>query len=608
MLGYSNARDQGLSKDIWGGTLKVRYAEIEEGGYYDQNKPNEITITNQLLGGDAQTSALLATMFSHEGTHAYGSRIEAEAHENAFVTYATICERMGLARNELFMAAMYAGMMADGATSANTGDKDFWKLVIKDGRISLVDDGKKDIVDQYGNLLASHDPKAFMALEAMRRKIADARKDGRCLPEDLRAMEEKLFEMEQAYGKANTITDYKGTGVIKDLEKLLLGTPYAKRADNAVGRFQNYVFQQAGFERDASFGSFRKSIEGASIDVTGWFFDDKNYGKDQKVLMKTWLSSEVVVNDVEFQKLFDPKLRAATTAYVDSLGESSFTKVDNYAYEYEQAAVVGGWGALDAALGVDGETVSAYALRQKRMVRGYGFLREDYQAKRGLVLDFWMQKDAFIAQWQDKAVYDRMMTVSALDLLDRTLRAVMDEDPSSSHLFYTAFGPESDLYMGKRAVDPVTGEELPSAWISTYWLYPNGDDHLNIDGISIDLAGITDADDSQPAFTLPFTAFSTAIGAAVRDTGAEKDRTKPGGYGYHITGYVKGMGFVLGHLQRGSAAHLQTLLDAARSARLPYVTLPAGVQIGNMGSTGNSSGPHFHWELRRRQWLRYVYW
>ena len=49
---------------------------------------------------------------------------------------------------------------------------------------------------------------------------------------------------------------------------------------------------------------------------------------------------------------------------------------------------------------------------------------------------------------------------------------------------------------------------------------------------------------------------------------------------------------------------LDNLSNSATQNDLWRSYIPAGTQIGNIGNTGNSTGPHLHWEYR----LGYQYW
>ena len=63
---------------------------------------------------------------------------------------------------------------------------------------------------------------------------------------------------------------------------------------------------------------------------------------------------------------------------------------------------------------------------------------------------------------------------------------------------------------------------------------------------------------------------------------------------------------IYGHLQSNSVATimLDNLSNSATQNDLWRSYIPAGTQIGNIGNTGNSTGPHLHWEYR----LGYQYW
>lgn len=63
---------------------------------------------------------------------------------------------------------------------------------------------------------------------------------------------------------------------------------------------------------------------------------------------------------------------------------------------------------------------------------------------------------------------------------------------------------------------------------------------------------------------------------------------------------------IYGHLQSNSVAvsMLDNLSNSVMQNDLWRSYIPAGTQIGNVGNTGNSTGPHLHWEYR----LGYQYW
>ena len=49
---------------------------------------------------------------------------------------------------------------------------------------------------------------------------------------------------------------------------------------------------------------------------------------------------------------------------------------------------------------------------------------------------------------------------------------------------------------------------------------------------------------------------------------------------------------------------LKNLSISAKENKVWRTYIPAGTQIGNVGNTGNSSGPHLHWEYRKK----YQFW
>ena len=63
---------------------------------------------------------------------------------------------------------------------------------------------------------------------------------------------------------------------------------------------------------------------------------------------------------------------------------------------------------------------------------------------------------------------------------------------------------------------------------------------------------------------------------------------------------------IYGHLKDNSisTSMLKNLSISAKENKVWRTYIPAGTQIGNVGNTGNSSGPHLHWEYRKK----YQFW
>lgn len=159
ILGYTGESfDIGLARDIWKEKIAVEYDDVEgEYGHYDLDT-GKITFSDVLLGNGKEGSAKLASVMAHEGTHAYGNRIEGIAHSQAANTYSIINNMFGLKADSKFSKRMIAGMLDSNSWVENTDNMDYWK-VLSDGNI--IWDGQYDLVDENGQLLEKAESKTL---------------------------------------------------------------------------------------------------------------------------------------------------------------------------------------------------------------------------------------------------------------------------------------------------------------------------------------------------------------------------------------------------------------------------------------------------------------
>jgi len=161
MLGYSDDTNNfALGRSIWGGKIRVRYGETgEDFGNYNVNDPNEITLSQGLLGNGLDKSSKLATVMVHEGTHANGNRLKSVAHERGIQTYGAIVANLGLSADTGFAQQMLMGLLQANSYEENTGDLDHWKaLKNADGTYKMIWDGKSafDLSDIDPELLKAN--------------------------------------------------------------------------------------------------------------------------------------------------------------------------------------------------------------------------------------------------------------------------------------------------------------------------------------------------------------------------------------------------------------------------------------------------------------------
>jgi hypothetical protein len=146
--------EQGLAARIWDGKLKVTYADLEEGelGSYVTGSDG-ITLSKTLLGGGKEGSAKLATVMSHEGTHADGIRTEAIAHLQGNRTYEAIKAVFGLQGDAEFSAGMISAILDPASWVKNTGEVDRWKINVSKGKIYADWDGTQNVTLPDGTVI-----------------------------------------------------------------------------------------------------------------------------------------------------------------------------------------------------------------------------------------------------------------------------------------------------------------------------------------------------------------------------------------------------------------------------------------------------------------------
>jgi len=146
MLGYTQVKTKEndniqLAKDIWNGELGVEYGDTgEDYGNYKVGD-DKIKLSNKLLCGGKEASAKLAAVMSHEGTHAYGNRVEGVAHYAADQTYSQINSIFKLNGDTSFSDQMLAGILDRDNWKENEDDVDHWQQVFENGQLGWREDG-----------------------------------------------------------------------------------------------------------------------------------------------------------------------------------------------------------------------------------------------------------------------------------------------------------------------------------------------------------------------------------------------------------------------------------------------------------------------------------
>jgi hypothetical protein len=163
MMGWTgDGLNQKIAKVIWDDRLKVRYGDL--GGDYGEYRigGGTVTISETLLGGGKEGGAKLAAVMAHEGTHVAGYRIEGLAHIQGNGTYNAINALFGLRGDSVFSDSMISAIMDPESWKENTGDIDYWKVIVKaDGSYKMEND-RSDNITVYSESDLTN-PLAFFA-------------------------------------------------------------------------------------------------------------------------------------------------------------------------------------------------------------------------------------------------------------------------------------------------------------------------------------------------------------------------------------------------------------------------------------------------------------
>jgi hypothetical protein len=151
--------------------------------------------------------------------------------------------------------------------------------------------------------------------------------------------------------------------------------------------------------------------------------------------------------------------------------------------------------------------------------------------------------------------------------------------------------PMYELIGDGQVIDPIAGNDR----ISTFSLYDDGSEHGWQGGEAIDLATFGQ---NSPLFT---TQEETLL-LGSDPLGWDNPDDMSDGYGYYLRTRTDDFDMIYGHLLPNTYAsnQLNDLILTAQAMDLYRISLPPGYQFGNVGNTGNSTGPHLHWEFRPR--------
>ncbi|MDR2103915.1 MAG: M23 family metallopeptidase [Treponema sp.] len=158
MLGYTgNTLNEILGRGIWENKIKLAYAStgFDEGGneilgMYNHDSPNEIVLSDLLIGGGNEGAAKLAAVMAHEGVHLTGNRYEYAAYLQSLGTYGELINQFDAGDLEFFNT-MIKELNNPASYRENTGNTDYWQLA-RDG--TLINDNQGYLRDENGKYVS----------------------------------------------------------------------------------------------------------------------------------------------------------------------------------------------------------------------------------------------------------------------------------------------------------------------------------------------------------------------------------------------------------------------------------------------------------------------